>query len=152
MNQKPNDTPPLASRAPSATEAALLEWRKQQIINSVGNGSEFHKTMLTNSATFGTLVATIVPMLIWGQSAVKIPAGDRWLLLAPLVCMLASSVVFAFGYFPRREEIHANDVTDVAQARQSLLATRRRLAWGGMAFFALALVLTAYLAWAYVRA
>ena len=90
----------LKARAPTPMEAALVDYAKQLVLKSVETSLDFHKTMLSVSATFGSAITTLVPILVWGDKDAKIPGGPGWLLLVPALVMLLSSVSFALGYYP----------------------------------------------------
>lgn len=129
----------LEGRAPTASEVALMEFGKQAIVTSLEKSMEFHKTMLQASATFGALITTLAPMLIWGDKDKQIPASEGWWLLIPPILMLLSSVVFACGYFPRHREVQVNVLEELKSARSRVLKQRRALAVAGMALFSVSL-------------
>ncbi|MGZ5445758.1 MAG: hypothetical protein ACXW5U_31705 [Thermoanaerobaculia bacterium] len=131
----------LVGRMPTPTESALLEFGRQLIIKSAESSQEFHKTMLEVSATFGTLITTLLPLLIWGKADTPIPFAEGWLLLLPSSLMLLSSVVFAIGYYPRHRELRLSIPTEVLKIRQEVLKSRQILAGIGMGLFCSALLL-----------
>lgn len=136
--QKPKS---LSGRLPSVHEAALIEYSKQLVFKSVETSLDFHKTMLSVSATFGSAITTLVPILIWGDKDAKIPVGEGWLLVVPALLMLLSSICFAFGYYPRHTELNINDIKAVRLDRESLLSRRAFLASVGLLLFCGALFL-----------
>jgi len=125
----------LEGRSPTTSEAALIEFGKKAISTSLETSLEFHKTMLQASATFGTLVTTLAPVLIWGDKDKAIPTSEGWWLLIPPVLMLLSSIAFACGYFPRHKEVQVNVLEELRKARSEVLRQRRILAVVGMALF-----------------
>jgi hypothetical protein len=131
----------LKARLPSATEAALLEYAKQIVLKSVETSLDFHKTMLGVSATFGSAIATLVPILVWGDKDAKIPGGPGWLLIVPALLMLLSSVSFALGYYPRHATVNPNEIGSIRIERESLLKRRAFLASIGLALFCSSLLL-----------
>lgn len=136
------------ARMPTPTELALLEYGKQVLLKSVDTAIDFHKTMLGVSATFGTLITTVTPVLIWGSKDAKIPMPQGWLLIVPPLLMLLSSVVFAVGYYPRFIHFNPNVLDDVRRVREQILASRGRLARMGLGLFCVSLLsLTALILW-----
>jgi hypothetical protein len=138
----------LEARVPTATEVALLEYGKQVLIKSAETALDFHKTMLGISATFGTLITTVTPVLIWGEKDAKIPMPEGWLLIFPPLLMLLSAVAFATGYYPRYIQFNPNIVDDVRRVREQTLASRSRLARIGLGLFCSSLLtLTGLVLW-----
>ena len=139
----PADEPPrdLIGRAATPVESAMLEFARQLILKSAESSQDFHKTMLEVSATFGTLITTLVPLLIWGKADTPIPAVEGWILLIPSLLMLLSSVVFAVGYYPRHREMRLNVPAEILKTRQDILRQRQLLAGIGMGLFCAALLL-----------
>lgn len=131
----------LSGRVPSVIESTLIEYGKQLILKSVETSQEFHKTMLQVSATFGTLITTVTPVLVWGDRDAKVPMPEGWLLVVPPLLMLLSSMVFAFGYFPIHQSVRSNMIDDLREARRLVLLWRKRLAGLGMVLFSSALLL-----------
>ncbi|MFA6162090.1 MAG: hypothetical protein WC685_01530 [Methylobacter sp.] len=137
--------PVLEGRPPTPSEAALLEYGKQLMLKSVETALDFHKTMLGVSATFGTLVTSLTPILIWGEKDAKLPMPEGWLLIIPPILMLLSSIVFAFGYYPRHAALNINVVDEIQRARDEVITSRKRLAGIGLGLFSVALLLTVVL-------
>lgn len=136
------------ARLPTQTELALLEYGKQVMLKSSATAIDFHKTMLGVSATFGTLITTITPILIWGDKDVKVPMPQGWLLILPPLLMLLSSVAFALGYYPRYIQFNPNIVDDVRKVREKTIKSRSLLAGVGLALFCIALLsLTCLVLW-----
>lgn len=133
---------PLAGRLPTPTEAALTEYGRQILLKSVETALDFHKTMLGISATFGTLVAALIPTLVWGDKDAVIPEAEGWLFVVPLLLMLLSSVTFAFGYYPRYASISINVIEDIQAAREETISSRKLLAGVGLGLFSASLLLT----------
>lgn len=127
---------------PTFEETALLEYGRQLMLKSVERAIEFHKTMLGVSATFGTLVTSLAPLLAWGDRNAKLPTADGWLLIIPPILMILSSAVFAFGYYPRPKEMRINVIEDIRDARDAEILWRKRLAGIGLGLFSIALLLT----------
>lgn len=140
--QQKTDPQPAAGRIPTSTEAALVEYGKQLLLRSTETALDFHKTMLGISATFGTLVATLTPILVWGDKDAKMPMAEGWLLILPLLLMLLSSVVFAWGYYPRHASININVIEDIKAAREQVLKSRKILAGVGLGLFSASLLLS----------
>lgn len=132
---------PVAARALTIGEEALLEYGKTALVQSVANGIEFHKTMLGISATFGTLLTVLPSILVWGDKDVKIPNAEGWLLAVPMLLMLSSSITFAMGYYPRSSALNPNVIESIATVRDSGLRSRRHLAGVGLGLFVSALLL-----------
>jgi hypothetical protein len=132
---------PVVARALTLGEEALLEYGKTALVQSVANGIEFHKTMLGISATFGTLLTTLPPVLVWGDKDMKIPIAEGWLLAVPMLLMLLSSITFAMGYYPRSSILNPNVIESIAEVRARGLNARRRLAGIGLGLFVSALLL-----------
>lgn len=122
------------------TQAALAEYGKQLILKSADTALDFHKTMLGISATFGTLVSALLPILMWGSKDAAIPESGGLLLITPLLLMLASSVVFAWGYYPRHSSLNINVVAEVKKARESVITSRKVLAIVGLGLFSASLL------------
>jgi hypothetical protein len=137
--------PVLEARLPTAAEAALLEYGKQLMLKSVETALDFHKTMLGISATFGTLVTSVTPILVWGDKDAKLPMPEGWLLIIPPILMLLSAVVFAIGYYPRHATLNVNVVDDIRRVREEVIGSRKFLACVGLGLFAAALLLTVVL-------
>ncbi|RFF42405.1 hypothetical protein D0A38_16615 [Xanthomonas campestris pv. incanae] len=131
---------------PTPTEAALVEYGKQLLLKSTETALDFHKTMLGISATFGTLVAALIPVLVWGDKEAKVPMAEGWLLILPLLLMLLSSVVFAWGYYPRHATININVIEDIKAAREKVITSRKVLAGVGLGLFSASLLLALGLA------
>ena len=131
----------LSGRLPTANETVLIEYAKQLVSKSVETSLDFHKTMLGVSATFGSAITTLVPILVWGDKDTKTPAGPGWLILAPALLMLLSSICFAVGYYPRHAKLNINDIEEVRRDRDSLLSRRACLASIGLLLFCGALFL-----------
>ena len=96
--------------------------------------------MLGISATFGSAITTLVPILVWGDKDAKIPSGPGWLLLVPALLMLLSSVLFALGYYPRHATLHPNEIESIRAEREALLRRRAGLAFIGLALFCASLL------------
>ncbi|MEB1661099.1 hypothetical protein VDR28_21945 [Xanthomonas campestris pv. campestris] len=149
MNQQQQpDLQPTAGRmpTPTPTEAALVEYGKQLLLKSTETALDFHKTMLGISATFGTLVAALIPVLVWGDKEAKVTMAEGWLLILPLLLMLLSSVVFAWGYYPRHATININVIEDIKAAREKVITSRKVLAGVGLGLFSASLLLALGLA------
>ncbi|WP_295936218.1 hypothetical protein [uncultured Xanthomonas sp.] len=131
---------------PTPTETMLVEYGKQLLLKSTETALDFHKTMLGISATFGTLVAALIPILVWGDKEAKIPIAEGWLLTLPLLLMLLSSVVFAWGYYPRHATININMIEDIKAAREKVITSRKVLAGVGLGLFSASLLLALGLA------
>lgn len=131
----------LPGRLPTVNEAALIEYSKQLVSKSVETSLDFHKTMLGVSATFGSAITTLVPILVWGDKDAKIPTGPGWLVLVPALLMLLSSICFALGYYPRHSKLNINDIDEVRRDRDSLLSRRAFLASVGLLLFCGALLM-----------
>ena len=139
---------PVEARLPTQTELALIEYGKQVMLKSSETAIDFHKTMLGVSATFGTLITTITPILIWGDKDAKVPMPQGWLLILPPLLMLLSSVVFALGYYPRYLKFNPNIVDDVRKVREKTIKSRSLLAGVGLGLFCIALLsLTCLVLW-----
>ncbi|MBN2346741.1 MAG: hypothetical protein JXO51_10170 [Candidatus Aminicenantes bacterium] len=128
------------ARNPTQAELALLEYGKQTLIKSSEIAMDFHKTMLGISATFGTLITNVTPILIWGSKDEKIPMPEGWLLLIPPILMLISAVVFAIGYYPRYVQFNPNVVDDIRLIRERIMKARRWLAGIGLGLFCAAIL------------
>lgn len=136
------------ARLPTLTELALLEYGKQVLLKSSETAIDFHKTMLGISATFGTLITTVTPILIWGDKDAKIPMPQGWLLLLPPLLMLLSAVVFAIGYYPRYVQFNPNLIGDICRVREQTIKFRSVLAGVGLGLFCMALlILTCLILW-----
>lgn len=131
----------ITARLPTSGEQALIEYRKQIILKSHEYAVEFHKTMIGVSATLGTTITTLVPILIWGDKDIKIPALVSWPLIFPPILMVISTVLFALGYYPHREDMKINDIDSVRAARDNLMKYRRNLAIFGLLAFNSSLIL-----------
>ncbi|MCI1146518.1 hypothetical protein MOP98_12595 [Stenotrophomonas maltophilia] len=131
---------PAIGRLATPTEAALLEYGRQLILKSADTALDFHKTMLGVSATFGTLVASLLPILMWGDKDAKIPDAGGMIMIAPLLMMLASSVVFAWGYYPRYSSLSINVIDEIKLARESVIASRKVMAAVGLGLFSASLI------------
>jgi hypothetical protein len=131
----------LKGRLPDTIESALIEYAKQLITKSVETSLEFHKTMLSVSATFGSAITTLVPILIWGDKDAKLPTGPGWLILVPALLMLISSVCFALGYYPRHSKLNVNDLSAVRAEKDNLLRKRAFLGAIGLGVFCASLLL-----------
>lgn len=123
-----------------------MEYGKQLLLKSTETALDFHKTMLGISATFGTLVAALIPVLVWGDKEAKVPMAEGWLLILPLLLMLLSSVVFAWGYYPRHATININVIEDIKAAREKVITSRKVLAGVGLGLFSASLLLALGLA------
>lgn len=147
MNQQSETgAQPLVGRMPTPTEEALIEYGKQLLLKSTETALDFHKTMLGISASFGTLVAALTPVLVWGDKEARLPMAEGWLLIIPLILMLMSSVVFAWGYYPRYTTINVNFVEDIKEAREGVIKSRKVLAGIGLGLFSSSLLLVLGLA------
>jgi hypothetical protein len=149
-----NKTPPgdaeetplqVSARQLTHTELALLEFSKQVLIKSTETSLDFHKTMLGISATFGTLITTVAPILIWGDKDAKIPMPAGWLLLIPSMLMLLSAIVFALGYYPRYRQFNPNLINEIRLIRENAIKTRKILAGVGLGLFCSSLLLLSWL-------
>jgi hypothetical protein len=126
---------PLQGRLPSHFESALIEYSKQLVAKSIETSLDFHKTMLGVSATFGSAITTLVPVLIWGDKDAKWPSGPGWLIVVPALLMLLSAVCFALGYYPQHSQLKLNDLDAVRSSRETLLRRRAFLATIGLGLF-----------------
>lgn len=142
---KQQQTPSIEARIPTQTELALLEYGKQIMLKSSETATDFHKTMLGVSATFGTMITTVTPVLIWGDKDAIIPMPEGWLLIVPSLLMLLSTVAFALGYYPRYLKFNPNVVDDVRRVRDRIIATRSMLAGVGIGLFCSALLSLTFL-------
>lgn len=149
-NKKPPDEveeKPLEvlARPLTHTESALLEFSKQVLIKSTETSLDFHKTMLGISATFGTSITTLAPILIWGDKDAKIPMPDGWLLLVPSMLMLLSAIVFAVGYYPKYRQFNPNLINEIKVIRDKAIKARKILAAVGLGLFCSSLLLLSWL-------
>ena len=131
----------IPGRLPTTQEVALIEYGKQLVSKSVDTSLDFHKTMLGVSATFGSAITTLVPILVWGDKDIKIPAGPGWLILVPALLMILSSITFALGYYPRHSNLNINEIEQVRTDRERLLSRRAFLAAIGLGLFCASLLL-----------
>lgn len=142
MNQQQQANPqPIVGRMPTPTEATLVEYGKQLLLKSTETALDFHKTMLGISATFGTLLATLIPILVWGDKEPNVSTAEGLLLTSPLLLMLMSSVVFALGYYPRHVTININVIENIKAAREAAMKSRKVLAGVGLGLFSASLLL-----------
>ena len=98
------------------------EIRKQLVLGSIARGLDFHKTMLTVSSTFATLMTTVFavvtinitqtvttkPAASIGERTVQtasVPALVVWLFGISILAMLGSAICYAKGYLPRRSSV-----------------------------------------------
>jgi len=130
----------IEARIATQTELALLEYGKQILLKSSDTAIDFHKTMLQISATFGTLITTITPILVWGDKDAKIPMPEGWLLILPVFLMLLSSIAFAIGYYPRYIQFNPNIVEEIKKVRERINKVRSLLAGVGLGLFCAALI------------
>ena len=143
-----NQAHPGDARPATQTELALLEYGKQVLIKSSETAVDFHKTMLSVSATFGTLITAVTPILIWGDPEAKIPMPEGWFLILPPLLMLLSAVVFALGYYPRYLQFNPNIIDDVRRVRERIIKSRSVLAGVGLGLFCVSLLsLTCLVLW-----
>lgn len=136
----------VAGRISTPAEEAILEYGRRLVLESPATGLDFHRSMLAVSATFGSLLTTLAPLLIGLEAEVAFGSAEGWLLVLPLGLMLVSSVVFAVGSLPSHAEVNINIVEEVSNERKRVLRLRRRLAGLGMLVFSASLLLTVVLA------
>ncbi len=146
LKESKNQTPSGEARFPTQTELALLEYGKQVLIKSSETAVDFHKTMLSVSATFGTLITTVTPILIWGDPEKTIPMPESSFLILPLLLMLLSAFVFALGYYPRYLKFNPNIIDEVRRVRERIIKSRSILAGVGLFLFCISLLSLAYFA------
>jgi len=92
------------------------EIRKQLVLGSIARGLEFHKTMLTVSSTFATLMTTVFAVVTINITQTvttnegtvvekSVPALVVWFFGFSILAMLGSAICYAKGYVPRRSSI-----------------------------------------------
>jgi hypothetical protein len=135
-----------AARIPTPTELALLEYAKQLVLTSASTIVDFNKTMLGVTASFGTLITTVIPLLIWGTGQGSIKGNDKFFILLPLALMLASAVFFALGCLPKTEMLKADVLQAIETSRAKIIGRRMTWAGLGMTLFIASLVATVGLA------
>lgn len=91
--------------------------------------------MLGVSATVGTAITTVAPILLWRAGTANTTSGPDWLMLVPAVMMLFSAVCFALGYYPRHVQLDIAELNSVAVHRETILSQRTMLASVGLLFF-----------------
>ncbi|MET0396979.1 MAG: hypothetical protein ABW277_09175 [Longimicrobiaceae bacterium] len=124
----------------SARDTILLKYGEALVLSSTAQAVDFHKTMLTLTATFATLIASAAGLVIWGDSDYKPGLFERLFLAVPVILMLLSSICFASGFFPRYKEIYLSSPTSIENALGSLMSSRRWWAVGGFLLFASSLL------------
>lgn len=124
---------------PSPSQKTLLEFGQDLVKDSVTLSIEFHKTMLGLTATFATLMASAFAILVAGSEEQHLGSSQRAFLVAPVFLMLASSVCFALGYYPRRVTLRLQVLDTIEEARDTLLRRRQFLALSGISLFVLAI-------------
>lgn len=132
-------------RNPTLTEQAIFDYGKQVLLKSSETAIDFHKTMLGVSATFGTLISTVTPILIWGDKEAKIPMSEGWLLILPTLLMILSAAAFALGYYPRYANFNPNIVESIQIFREKMIKLRRFWAIVGISLFCAALLSLTFL-------
>lgn len=126
-------------RAPSLYEEGLIEFGKSLFKGSIDQALAFHKTMLSLTATFTTLMASVFGLLTFGINNVDISINQRIFLVIPVLLMLLSSICFTIGYYPRYIEINMQILDTIREARTNLIKTRRLWATCGTILFTLAI-------------
>lgn len=133
------------ARIPTQTEQAIIDYGKQVLLKSSETAIDFHKTMLGVSATFGTLITTVTPILIWGNKDSNIPLPEGWFLILPPLLMILSAVAFSFGYYPRYVQFNPNVVDEIRKVREEIIKSRRTLAIIGLSLFCTSLLILTFL-------
>jgi len=113
----------------------VLDVGKGMVERSIQAGLDFHKTMLGLTATFTTLMATAL-----GVSSVLLHFPARLAVVGPIAVMLASSVVFAFGYSPVLSSFSLDFVDEIETAYRRIIKRRQWLATIGTILFAIAII------------
>jgi hypothetical protein len=119
------------------SEEAILEIGKQMVERSGRGAVDFHKTMLGLAATF---TAAMVTFFGFGSTALKLGFVERIAFAGPIVTMLASTLVFAFGYFPSFWHISFDFLDEIEATHNRSIERRKHLAIVGMFLFAVAVI------------
>jgi magnesium-transporting ATPase (P-type) len=123
-------------------EELLTEWAKSLVSSSIAVSADFHKTMLGLTATFTTLMAGTIGLLILGKTGADLSIS-RWRLIIPTLLMLLSSITFCAGYYPRRvHDVPPQDIERIRQIRTSIV--NRRFVWAIMGCFFFISSITAF--------
>jgi hypothetical protein len=125
----------IRGRTPTAIEEILFEFAKESIKNSVSQSIEFNKTMLSLTATFATLMATIFGLVGTGSTVLILNLPLRSSLGFSVLLMLLSSICFAIGYYPQPIKINPHIVSTIKITRDKLILSRRRWSFFGIVFF-----------------
>lgn len=126
-------------RIPSPLEQALIDSSKDVVKGSIDQSREFHKTMLGLTATFSTLMASSFSILAFGKKEQPLDNFQRLFLIVSVLLMIASSIIFALGYYPRTTMIGLC-LNKIKEEREAVLKKRGTYARMGLLLFVLALV------------
>lgn len=123
----------------TAHEQALLDAGKKMMGDSISVGIDFCKTMMATSTTaigvyFG-LFALITP-----KDYRPVETIYKIGIVSPALLFLIASAIFAWGYFPTREDASLNSLRSIQAVREGTIRRRALGAQFGFAVFAIAVV------------
>jgi hypothetical protein len=118
--------------------AALYEAGKALLVASVDVGREFCKTMITVAMGAVATYLALLGLAVGKDYRPSVAVGG--LLLVPVVALLVSACLFAWGYFPKTTDISLDSVESISTTRSEIVSRRRTLAAAGFGLFVLAVV------------
>lgn len=137
-NKKIKDNEPIVHPAEvsdvSPHNRALYEAGKSLLVESISTGREFCKFM-TGTAMGAIPVYFALLKFVLPKDYV-LRSQDEFYFLTPAVLFLASSVIFAVGYFPTKGSLSLDLPAEIERERSAAITRRMRYsAWGFSIFY-----------------
>ena len=118
---------------------ALYEAGKSLLVESISTGREFCKYM-TGTAMGAIPVYFALLKFVLPKDYV-LRSQDEFYFLAPAVLFLASSVIFAIGYFPTKGKLSLDLPDEIERERSAAIKRRARYSAWGFTLFCVGIVI-----------
>jgi hypothetical protein len=122
---------------------ALYEAGKKLLVDSVDVGREFCKFMTTT--TLGAIPVYLALLKLVLPKNYSLQACDEAKILVPALLFLVSSIVFAFGYFPRKGQLSLDLVVEIERERSGTIHRRQRFAVVGFSLLCIGVLYGSWL-------
>jgi len=126
---------PAAVQVITPHNKALYEAGKKLLVDSVDVGREFCKFMTTT--TLGAIPTYLALLKLVLPKDYSLRSYDEVIFLLPPLSFPASSVLFIFGYFPRKGSLSLDLPDEIARERDTTIRRRHRYAISGFIVFCL---------------
>jgi len=117
---------------------ALYEAGKKLLVDSIEVGREFCKFMITTALAAIPAYMGLLKFVL--PKDYSLQSHDEISFLAAPILFLASSVLFAIGYFPRRSTLSLDLPDDIERDRSKTITRRQRCAIGAFSIFCIGIM------------